>query len=333
VTLPKIRTGSRHSLRAVPTQRSANAFALGARTGVFTTVSPSVRKTSSNGPENFESRSRSRIRLPSGLPAIARFRACCVPRPSRVRWSCRPHGPVWSRARRRTGRRGSSGTVSIVKKSHASAPLPCARRNWLQVRPVRRGARRGHSGEGSAGSCSHRPGSRACRARPVSARTPPGILFAETDDEISGLGLEWRPPGASLVVGPFAPHELAVPPKERLRRDHERGPAVSGDRPAHRRGEHPAAVLELRATNRAPNTLHLMESTAFSSVACRRGRAGDRGVHRPPVGDARGVRQRGAEAASADFMALLRARLAVAGPHRRCGPVVRPARRRAPPRT
>ena len=43
--------------------------------GVFTTVRPSVRKTSSKGAENFESRSRSRMCLSSSCPVIARFRA------------------------------------------------------------------------------------------------------------------------------------------------------------------------------------------------------------------------------------------------------------------
>jgi hypothetical protein len=45
---PKTRMLSRHSRRMDPTHRSANAFALGARTGVFTPVSPYVRNTSSN---------------------------------------------------------------------------------------------------------------------------------------------------------------------------------------------------------------------------------------------------------------------------------------------
>jgi hypothetical protein len=51
-----------------------------------------------------------RIRLPSSLPAIARFRACCVTQAERVGLSCQLHGPVWWRARRRTERRASLGT-------------------------------------------------------------------------------------------------------------------------------------------------------------------------------------------------------------------------------
>jgi hypothetical protein len=73
-----MRTWSRHSRRAPPTQRSANAFALGARIGVLTTSRPSVRKTSSKDPQNFESRCRSRTCLSSRRSAIDRFRACWV---------------------------------------------------------------------------------------------------------------------------------------------------------------------------------------------------------------------------------------------------------------
>jgi hypothetical protein len=61
-----------------PTHRSGKAFAFGARTGVFATVSPSVRRTSSKGPENLASRSRRRMCLFSTRPVVARFRACWV---------------------------------------------------------------------------------------------------------------------------------------------------------------------------------------------------------------------------------------------------------------
>jgi hypothetical protein len=64
---------SRHSRRTEPTHRSGNAFALSERTGVFTTVSPSVRNNSSHGLENLASRSRSRMCLPSRHPVIARL--------------------------------------------------------------------------------------------------------------------------------------------------------------------------------------------------------------------------------------------------------------------
>ncbi len=76
---PKIRRWSSISWRVVPTQRSAKAFARGARTGSRTTLRPSLRKTSSKARVNFASRSRRRKRGRSWPSAISqdRFRACC----------------------------------------------------------------------------------------------------------------------------------------------------------------------------------------------------------------------------------------------------------------
>jgi len=56
--------------------RSANAFARGARIGVRMTRTPSARSTASNGPQNLASRSRRRNRTPESRSSMARFRAC-----------------------------------------------------------------------------------------------------------------------------------------------------------------------------------------------------------------------------------------------------------------
>src|ERR1019366_7855326 len=71
---------SRHSVRAVRTNRSANAFARGARTGVLMTRAPIDLITSSKGATNFESRSRIRNlkTRPSSSSLAARFLACWV---------------------------------------------------------------------------------------------------------------------------------------------------------------------------------------------------------------------------------------------------------------
>jgi hypothetical protein len=71
---------SRHSRRIVPTNRSAKAFARGARTGVRITRMPSGRKTSSKLAVNLASRSRIKnltafVRLAS---TSDRLRACWV---------------------------------------------------------------------------------------------------------------------------------------------------------------------------------------------------------------------------------------------------------------
>ncbi len=52
-----ISSQSRHSARTVRTKRSAYAFACGARIGVWMTLMPSLRKTSSKAAANVLSRS------------------------------------------------------------------------------------------------------------------------------------------------------------------------------------------------------------------------------------------------------------------------------------
>src|ERR1700716_2083057 len=75
-----MRLWSRHSLRAVRIQRSANAFARGACAGVRTIRTPCVVKTASNDPVNFVSRSRIRnVNWAARSPrSMTRFRACWV---------------------------------------------------------------------------------------------------------------------------------------------------------------------------------------------------------------------------------------------------------------
>src|ERR687897_627024 len=255
-----MRTWSRHSRRALPTQRSANAFAFGARIGVLTTSRPSVRKTSSKDPQNFESRSRSRICLSSRRSAIDRFRACWVTHTESGRLVT---PAMWTRlvATSMKNRTYSvfSNTVSTVKKSHASTPLPCVRRNSLHVGPVRRGA-------------GPRPARRRIRrtvlapARIPSLRSSPWILMQphlgfslpRRRDEIDRLAIKRRPTRSSPTVSPLAPDELAMPPKERPRRDHERGPSVPRQRPARRGEERPVAVLQLWTPDRAAEHPHLV---------------------------------------------------------------------------
>src|SRR5438477_11196174 len=56
----KINSQSRHSERAVRTRRSAKALALGARSGVRMTRTPSAANTTSKEPANLASRARTR---------------------------------------------------------------------------------------------------------------------------------------------------------------------------------------------------------------------------------------------------------------------------------
>jgi hypothetical protein len=75
-----IRSQSRQSRRTVPTQRSATAFAFGARTGVRMISTPALRNTSSKTRLNLLSRSwiKKRIGLRRSGSDQASWRACCV---------------------------------------------------------------------------------------------------------------------------------------------------------------------------------------------------------------------------------------------------------------
>jgi hypothetical protein len=67
---PPTSVQSRHSVRTVRTHRSAEALARGVRNGVQIMSTPSLRNTSSNGPEFLESRSRTKARTLSRRPWI-----------------------------------------------------------------------------------------------------------------------------------------------------------------------------------------------------------------------------------------------------------------------
>jgi hypothetical protein len=121
-----------HSFRTVRTQRSATAFAFGARTGVLITRTPSDRTTWSNGPENLASRSwiSGRGRCPPSSRSISRLGDCCsIQSPSgllvQARYSIR-RLPVRMKTSTYNRRRK---TVSTVRKSRASVVVACWRRN------------------------------------------------------------------------------------------------------------------------------------------------------------------------------------------------------------
>ncbi len=104
---------------------------------------------------------------------------------------------------------------------------------------------------------------------PLDPHAPPsGVLLSETGDEIDGPGIKSWLPRSSPSVCPLPSHELAVPSKERLRRDHERGPALPGERPA-RRGQ--KGSIGSRSSGRwteRRRTFTWWRRTAFSSWSC-----------------------------------------------------------------
>src|SRR6266511_3797778 len=140
---PKIRSRSRHSLRTLPTQRSAWAFAFGAWIGVRTISMPSLRKMLSKARLNFVSRSwiRKRGCRPRSSRSISRLRACWVIHAVsgllvQAAYSTR-RVPI--ETKKRTYNRRSQ-TVSTVNKSQARIVFPCWRRNDRQLDAARSGA-------------------------------------------------------------------------------------------------------------------------------------------------------------------------------------------------
>jgi transposase len=116
---------SKHSARTVRTQRSAYAFAFGARGGNFTASTPAAANTASNAAVNLASRSRIRNqnRSTRWSRSISRFRAIwvthslvgCAVTPARCtrRRSSSTMNSTYSRV---------NPTVSTVRKSQASIP-------------------------------------------------------------------------------------------------------------------------------------------------------------------------------------------------------------------
>src|SRR6266536_2040307 len=83
---PKMRSRSRHSLRTLPTKRSAWAFAFGAWIGVRTISMPSLRKMASKARLNFVSRSWIRkTRPPAVVIEVHQQVVCLLGDPDRVR--------------------------------------------------------------------------------------------------------------------------------------------------------------------------------------------------------------------------------------------------------
>jgi hypothetical protein len=88
---------------------------------------------------------------------------------------------------------------------------------------------------------------------------PPLVLAGEPKDQLAGGRIEWRSPHAALSsVGPLPPHQLPVPPEERLRTQHERGPSRTGEHPARRGEHHPVEPAEARAARLTPQDLQLV---------------------------------------------------------------------------
>jgi hypothetical protein len=200
----------------VRTNRSANALAFGARIGVRTTSTPSVRNTSSNGPENLASRSRTRKRTRSSRPSIAKVPGL-LGHPGRV--------GVYGGARHVNP---SGGKLDEEQHVHG------LQRQGLHGEEVTGDQPGGLSAEelGPRGTGSARSGTQTVGEQQGSHRRcgdpnielqqlasdplvpPPGVLPCQPEDEPRDLAIQTRPSGPPLPPeGPLAAHQLAMPTK------------------------------------------------------------------------------------------------------------------------
>ena len=139
-----------------------------------------------------------------------------------------------------------------MKKSQAMIPSAWARRNSVQVGPLRRGAGPS-SGSSEQGADRRRADADAELAQlaldPDAA--PARVLPGQTEDERTELGIDRRPARATgPAVGPLPLHELAVPAEQRRRGDEEGDPAVTRQDSTRRREEDPVDGPEPRSARR-----------------------------------------------------------------------------------
>ncbi len=152
-----------------------------------------------------------------------------------------------------------SRIVSTVKKSHATIPSAWARRNCVQLGPVRRGA-----------------GPRPCRrssvlivvapTRTPSLRSSPQIRTQPHREFSLAIRTKSSPicgsigglPGLRLLGGPLPSDECAVPAQQRLGRDEQRCPPLSGECTAGGGEQDPVACGEPGAAGLAAQYPKLM---------------------------------------------------------------------------
>jgi hypothetical protein len=89
--------------------------------------------------------------------------------------------------------------------------------------------------------------------------SPPRVVTSYSQDQVANVGCDRRSTaGRSVAVGPFPAHQLAVPTKERLRPDQERGPSLSRERSAQRSQVQPVPAAEAGPADLAPEDCELM---------------------------------------------------------------------------
>jgi hypothetical protein len=124
-------------------------------------------------------------------------------------------------------------------------------------------------------------------------RTQPTSGYpGEPEDQLAGGRIGRRPPHAACPsVGPLPPHELPVPPEQRLRAHHERGPGRTGEHPARRCEYHSVEPAEAGAILLTAQDLQLVTKDEDLDVFGRILRPGATREAEEPTYDEIGVRR------------------------------------------
>jgi hypothetical protein len=234
----------------VPTQRSANAFAFGARNGVRMISTPSLRKTSSKARLNLLSRSwiRNRAGVARSESDQANWRACwVVQRPSGVRGAaCEVHAPA----------------AEFEEEEHVEASEPerldgeeVAGDNRTgvgtqEVAPAELGAsarRRDAGSPEDLGDCCRRDSlTYTCEFTDDPLVAPARVLTRESQHELTDLLRDCGASRSRSRVRPPSPYKLAVPTQQRVRLNEKRRPARPAEKPAGRGKENPVGLVQPR---------------------------------------------------------------------------------------
>src|SRR6266540_4092298 len=249
-----IRSQSRQSRRTVPTQRSANAFAFGARNGVRMISTPSLSKTSSKARLNFALRSwiRKRIGLGRSESDQANWRLLRCPAPIRVGGAAgEVHAPraeleeeehvQASEPERLNGEEvaGEHRFGMCAQERTPAEPSPGVGR-WQAGPPEDLGHRRGRDAH-----------AHTCQLTDDPLVAPTWILASKAQHQLVSLFRYRRPTRSASSVGPPSPYKLAMPAQQRVRTDEERPLALGVQESAGRGKEHSVCLVQARTRDLA----------------------------------------------------------------------------------
>lgn len=193
VSRPRTIVQSRHSALTVRTHRSAKAFARGARIGVWMTSTPSVRNTSSNGPEYFESRSwiKNLARVSRSSSAGTKFLACCV---THAESGCAVTPAKWMRLVE-SSMKNSTYSVFNPDSLH-SEEVGSEDAVGLGSQELRLARAASSWSRSQALLAKERPDGRRTDPEPELSKLaldphapPPGVLLSQTKDQLADLGI------------------------------------------------------------------------------------------------------------------------------------------------